>query len=139
MGSGGSIMRLPGDWTVQTAHFCAPAGARSNVSNMSYFTAATQGLSIVPGHQRQYRRLFQDANTAWIERTDLGYELSIRGERHSTSYTLEEAFEELDTALLRGHLKGMPDAVEVLDLGGGVWGVDMADLVRRARAALEAF
>lgn len=132
-------MRLPGNWTVQTVHFCAPAGTRSNISNMSYFTAATQGLSIAPGYRRQVERLFQGANTAWVERTDLGYELSIHGELHSTSYTLEDAFEELDTALLRGHLKGMPDTVEVLDLGGGVWSVDMADLVRRVRAALEAF
>lgn len=105
---------------------------------MSYFTAATQGLSVTAGHRRQVERLFRDADTAWIELTDHGYEISILGERHSTSYTLEEALEGLDTALLRGHPKGLPDAVGVLDLGGGVWGVDMADMVRRTRAALEA-
>lgn len=104
---------------------------------MSYFTAATQGLGITAGRLRQAERLFRDADTAWIERTDLGYELSILGERHSISYTLEEAKEELDIALLRGHLKGLPDTTEVLALGEGVWGVDMADLVRRTRVALE--
>ena len=136
-GSNSPVVGLPENCAVQTVHFCTPGIDRGNIFNMSYFTAATQGLSITAGRSRQVERLFRDANTAWIERTDLGYELLILGERHSTSYTLEEVLEDLDTALLRGHLKGMPDAVEVLDLGDGVWGVDMADLVHRTRVALE--
>lgn len=100
---------------------------------MSYFTAAIQGLSLTTGRYRQVERLFRDAGTAWIEPTDYEYELPVLGERHSTSYTLEEAIEELDTAL-----PVMPAVVEVMDLGDGVWAVDMAGLVRRTRVALEA-
>lgn len=135
---GSPVMGLPKNRATRTVHFCTPVDTRGNVSNMSYFTAATQGLSITAGRRRQVERLFRDADTAWIELTDYGYELSILGKRDSTSYTLEESLKELNAALLRGHPKGMPDAVEVLDLGGGVWGVDMADMVRRTRAALEA-
>lgn len=103
---------------------------------MSYFIAATRGLNVIPGFLRRVKRLFRDADTAWIELTDYGYELSICGEPHSISYTLEDAIEELNTALLRCG-RGFPDTLEIMDIGDGVWGVDMADLVRRARVALE--
>lgn len=104
---------------------------------MSYFTAATRGLNVATGFLKQTKRLIKDADTAWIELTYSGYELSILGELHSISYSLEEAIDELDTALLHGHARGLPDGMEIMDLGDGVWGVDMADLVRRARSALE--
>lgn len=104
---------------------------------MSYFTAAAQGINVSAGYLEQTRRLFRDADTAWIELTHLGYELSILGEVHSTSFLLEEAIEELDTALLHSHPKGLPDGLDVMPITDGVWGVDMADLVRRSRAALE--
>ena len=105
---------------------------------MSYFTAATQGLNTAPGFLRNTERLFREADTAWIELTSMGYEISILGELHSTSFSLDEAVEELDTILLRGHARGLPDGLEVMDITEGVWGVNMADLVRRARVALEA-
>lgn len=104
---------------------------------MSYFTAATRSLSVPAGFLKRTERLFRDADTAWIELTHLGYELSIMGETHSISFSLEEAIEELSTALLSGHAKGLPDDLEVMDITDGVWGVNMADLVRRSRAALE--
>lgn len=104
---------------------------------MSYLTAATQGINVATRLLRRVERLFRDADTAWIELTDYGYELSILGELHSISYSLEEAIEELDTALLRGHIRGLPDGLKVMNATDGVWGVDMADLVRRSRAALE--
>lgn len=104
---------------------------------MNYFTAATQGLDAAPGFLKQTKRLFRDADTAWIELTYLGYELSILGDTQSTSSSLEEAIEELDTALLHDHTRGLPDGLKTIAVTDGVWGVDMADLVRRARAALE--
>lgn len=104
---------------------------------MSYFTAATRGLNVAAGFIKQIERLIRDANTAWIELTYSGYELSILGELHSTSYSLELAIEELDAALLQRPARGLPDDVEIMDFGDGVWGVDMADLVRRARSTLE--
>lgn len=105
--------------------------------HMSYFTTATQGLNVAPGFLRQTKRLFRDADTAWIELTHFGYELSIRGDTQSVSSSLEEAIEELDTALLHNHARGLPDGLETIPVTDGVWGVNMADLVRRARAALE--
>lgn len=105
--------------------------------HMSYFTAATQGINVATGFIKQTKRLFRNANAAWIELTDFGYELSILGETYSTSYSLEEAVEELSTVLLHNHAKGLPDSLEVMDIMDGVWGVNMADLVRRSRAALE--
>lgn len=105
---------------------------------MSYFTAATQDLCVPVGFLKQSERLFRDADTAWIERTDFGYELSILGELHSISFSLEEAIEELDMALLHGHAKGLPNGLEVMDVTDHVWGINMDDLVRRTRAALEA-
>lgn len=104
---------------------------------MSYFTAATKGLNITAGHLRRAEQLFQDADTAWIELTDVGYELSILGEPRAISFSLEDATRKLGAALFRGCGRGFPDALEIMCLGGGVWGVDMADLVRRTRAALE--
>lgn len=104
---------------------------------MSYFTAATKGLDITAGRRKQTEQLFRDANAAWIELTDIGYELSILGELHSISFSLEDATQELNTAILRGPSRGFPDSLEIMYLGGGVWGVDVADLARRTRAALE--
>lgn len=104
---------------------------------MSYFTAATKDLDVPVWFLKQTERIFRDADTAWIELTDYGYELSILGELHSISFSLEEAIGELDTALLHGHAKGFPDGLEVMDVTDNVWGINMADLVRRARAALK--
>ena len=103
---------------------------------MSYFIAATQGTNVAARFLRRVERLFRDADTAWIELTDYGYELRILGELHSISYSLEEAVEELDTALLNSHTRGLPDGLKVMEVADGVWGVDMADLVRCSRAAL---
>jgi len=105
--------------------------------HMSYFTAATQGLNVASGFLKQTSRLFRDADAAWIELTYFGYELSILGDIQSTSSSLEEAIEEMDTALLHSHTRGLPDGLEIIPVTDGVWGVDMADLVRRARTALE--
>lgn len=105
--------------------------------HMSYFTAAVRGLNVAPGFLKQTRRLLRDADTAWIEFTDFGYELSVLGDTQSISSSLEEAIEELDTALLHDHARGLPDALKIIPVTDYVWGVDMADLVRRARAALE--
>lgn len=105
--------------------------------HMSYFTAATCGLDIAPGLLEQARRLFQDADAAWIELTDSGYALSILGDTRSIRSSLDEAIEGLDSALLHGHGRGLPDNLGVMPVKSGVWGVDMADLVRRTRAALE--
>lgn len=104
---------------------------------MSYFTTATQGLNVAAGFLKQAKRLFRDADATWIVLTDWGYELQILGELVSMSSSLEEAIEELETALLHGHAKGLPDGLEVIDLGDGIWGVDMTELARRARQALE--
>lgn len=104
---------------------------------MSYFTAATQGLDVAAGFLKQAKRLFRDANTSWIELTDFGYELWILGELVSTSFSLEDAIEELETELLHDHARGLPDSLEVIPITDSVWGVDMAHLVRHARAALE--
>lgn len=103
--------------------------------HMSYFAAATRGLNLAPVFLGQTKRLFRDADTAWIELTDFGYELSILGETRCTSSSLGEAVEELDAALLHGRC--LPGSLRIIPIADGVWGVDMADLVRRARAALE--
>lgn len=99
---------------------------------MSYFTATTRGLDIGTGLPRQAKRLFRDADTAWIELTNFWYELSIFGELHSTSFSLEEATAELETALIHRYGRGTPDALEIMEIGDGVRGVDMADLARRS-------
>lgn len=68
----------------------------------------------------------------------MGYELSVFGERHSISYMLEGALEELDTALLHGHAHGMPHMPfsRSMTFGNSARGVDVADLVRRTREPL---
>lgn len=104
---------------------------------MSYFAAATQGLNVTTGFLKQTKRLLQDADYTWIVLTDWGYELQVLGELVSTSSSLEEAIDELDTALLGSHLKGLPEEVPTIEVAEGVWGVDMAELTRQARQALE--
>lgn len=103
---------------------------------MGYFSAAIKGIYTLPSFRRRLERLFRDANSAWIELTDYGYELYILGERHSTSYTLEEAIHELNSALLGSKTRAMPESVSVMEITDTVWGVDMADLTRSAREAL---
>ena len=103
---------------------------------MGYLSAAIQGIYILPSFRRRLERLFRDANAAWIELTDYGYELYILGERHSTSYTLEEAIQELDEALLGSKTRATPKSVSVISITDTVWGVDMADLARSTREAL---
>lgn len=104
---------------------------------MKHFTAATRGLNGAPGFLKQTERLFRDANAAWIGLTDFGCELSILGDAQSTSSSLAEAIEELDTALLHGHTGGIPDGHDFQPITDGVWGVNMADPVRRAKAVPE--
>lgn len=104
---------------------------------MSYFNAAVQGLNVATGFLKQTKRLFRDADATWIVLTDWGYELQILGELVSMSSSLEEAIEELETTLLRGHAMGFPAEVPMMEVQEGVWGVDMAELARRARRALE--
>lgn len=104
---------------------------------MSYFNTATQDLNVTNGFLELVKRLFRKADAAWIVLTDWGYELQVLGELISTSPSLEEALEELDAALIHSYAIGLHDGPEVLNLGDGVWGVDMADLTRRARQALE--
>lgn len=103
---------------------------------MSYLSAAIQGIYTLPSFRRRLERLFRDADSAWIELTDYGYELYILGERHSTSYTLEEATQELTDALLSSRNRAMPESVSVMEVTDSVWGVDMADLARSTREAL---
>ena len=103
---------------------------------MSYLSTAIQGIYTLPSFRRRLDRLFREANAAWIELTDYGYELYILGERHSTSYTLEEAIEDLEDALLGSKTRAMPGSVSVMEITDGVWGVDMAELARSRREAL---
>lgn len=103
---------------------------------MGYFSAAVKGIYILPTFRRRLERLFRDANSAWIELTDYGYELYILGERHSTSYTLEEAVQELNSLLLGSRSRAMPESVSVMEVTDTVWGVDMVDLARSTREAL---
>lgn len=103
---------------------------------MSYLSAAIQGIYTLPSFRRRLERLFRDADSAWIELTDYGYELYILGERHSTSYTLEKAIQELNSVLLGSRNRAMPESVSVMEVTDGVWGVDMADLARSTREAL---
>lgn len=106
---------------------------------MSYFTAATQGLDIPPAYRRRAERFFRAAESAQIELTDQGYELFVDDEFHSLSFSLEDALDELDTALLGapGPRKGIPMAVLPELLSSRVWGVDMEHATRQARYALE--
>lgn len=103
---------------------------------MGYFAAAIKGIYTLPSFRRRLKRLFRDADSAWIELTDYGYELYILGELHSTSYTLEEATQELTDALLGSRNRAMPKSVSVMEITDTVWGVDMAELTRSAREAL---
>ena len=103
---------------------------------MSYLSTAIQGTYTLPSFRRRLERLFREANATWIELTDYGYELYILGERHSTSYTLDDAIEDLDDALLGSRNRAMPESVPVMDVTDGVWGVDMAELARSTREAL---
>lgn len=103
---------------------------------MSYLSAAIKGIYTLPSFRRRLERLFRDADSARIELTDYGYELYILWKLHSTSYTLEEAAQELDDALLGSKTRAMPKSVSVISITDGVWGVDMADLARSTREAL---
>lgn len=105
--------------------------------HMSYFTAATQGHNLKPTQQRRLERLFRKADTAWIVLTNLGYEVSVLGEAHTTEYSLEEAISELELEVLGSFRQGLPRSLEMMYVSDGVWGVNMADLVRRSRTALE--
>lgn len=103
---------------------------------MGYFYAAIRGIYTLPTFRRRLERLFRDANSSWIELTDYGYELYVLGERHSTSYTLEEAIQELNSVLLGSRSRAMPESVSVMEVTDTVWGVDMVDLARSTREAL---
>lgn len=118
------------------AHFFTCATRSSSIADMSYFSDAVQGVSILPAYRRRVERLFREADSAWIELTDYGYELYILGDRHSTSYTLEDAIQEMNTTLLGGIRRHLPESVEVMEVTDGVWGVDMVDLSRSTREAL---
>lgn len=125
--------------TVQTVQFCTSVGSRSNVSDMSYFIAATQGLSVPSARLCRIERFFRMAESTQIELTDQGYELFVDGEFYSLSFSLEDALDELDTALLGapGPRSGIPMAVLPEPLSPRVWGVDMEHATRQARYALE--
>ena len=107
-----------------------------SMDDMSYFSDATQGIHLLPSYRRRVERLFREANASWIELTDYGYELYILGDRYSTSYTLEDAVQEVNEALLGGISRCLPESVPVMDITDGVWGVDMVDLTRRTRGML---
>lgn len=118
------------------AHFFTYATMSSSIAYMSYFSDAVQGIHLLPSYRRRVERLFREANHTWIELTDYGYELYILGERHSTSYTLEDALQEMNTTLLGGIRRHLPESVAVMEVTDGVWGVDMVDLVRGTREVL---
>ena len=104
---------------------------------MSYLTAATKGPNLKPTQRRRLGQLFQKADTAWIVLTDWGYEVSVLGEVHTISPSLEDAISELELEVLGSFRKGLPKSLEMMYISDCVWGVDMADLVRRSRAVLE--
>lgn len=104
---------------------------------MSYLADATKGLNLKPTQYRRLKPLFQKADTAWIVLTDWGYEVSVLGELHTISYSLGDATSELELEILGSFRQGLPKSLEMMYVSDGVWGVDMADLVRRSRAALE--
>lgn len=104
---------------------------------MSYLTAAAKGLNLKPTQLRRLRRLFQKADTAWIVLTDWGYEVSVLGEPHTISCSLGDAVSELELEVLGSFRQGLPKSLEIMYVSDGVWGVNMADLVRRSRVALE--
>lgn len=104
---------------------------------MSYFADATKGLNLKPTQCHRLRQLFQKADTAWIVLTDWGYEVSVQGELHTISYSLGDAISELELEILKNFRQGLPKSLKMMYVSDGVWGVDMADLVRRSQAALE--
>lgn len=106
---------------------------------MSYFITTTQGLDVPSARLRRVERFFRMAESAQIELTDQGYELFVGDEFHSLSFSLEDALDELDTALLGapGPRNGIPMAVLPEPLSPRVWGVDMEHAARQARYALE--
>lgn len=121
---------------MHTAHFYTYATKSSSIADMSYFSDAIQGVHLLPAYRRRVERLFREADSTWIELTDYGYELYILGERHSTSYTLEDAISELNDTLLGGIRRHLPESVTVMPITDGVWGVDMVDLARGTREVL---
>lgn len=118
------------------AHVFTYATKSSSIAHMSYFSDAIQGIHLLPSYRRRVERLFREANSTWIELTDYGYELYILGERHSTSYTLEDAVQEMNTTLLGGIRRNLPKSLTVMEVTDGVWGVDMVDLARGTREVL---
>ena len=104
---------------------------------MNYIDAATKGIDLKPTQRRRLERLFQKADTAWIVQTDWGYEISVLGELHTISPSLEDAISELELEILESFRRGLPKSLEMMYVSDCVWGVDMADLVRRSRAVLE--
>ena len=104
---------------------------------MSYFTTATKGLNLKPTQCRRLRLLPQKADTSWIVLTDWGYEVSALGELHTISFSLEDAISELELEILGSFRQELPKSLEMMYVSNGVWGVNMADLVRRSRMALE--
>lgn len=125
-------------WTVWTVQFCTPVSTRSNVYDMSYFTAATRGHNLKPTQRRRLGQLFQKADTSWIVLTNRGYEVSVQGELHAVSLSLEGAVSELELIVLGNFRQGLPRSLKMMYVSDGVWGVNMADLVRRSREGLEA-
>ena len=104
---------------------------------MSYLAATTKGLNLKSTQLRCLRLLFKKADTAWIVLTDWGYEVSVLGELHTISYSLKDAISELELEILGSFRQGLPKSLEMMCVSDGVWGVDMVDLVRRSRMALE--
>ena len=102
--------------------------------HMSYFTVAVRDLGIPPYYRRRIRRFFLAAESARIELTNQGYELSILGEPHSLSFSFEDALGELDTALLGapGPREGIPMAILPEPVSARV-----EHATRQARYALE--
>ena len=123
-------------WAVCIAHFFTYAMKSGNITHMSYFSDAVQGVHLLPSYRRRVERLFREADTTWIELTDYGYELYISGDRYSTSYTLEDAIQEVNEALLGSAHRHLPQSVSVMPISDGVWGVDMANLTRCTREGL---
>lgn len=104
---------------------------------MSYFVAATRGHNLKPTQRRCLGQLFRKADTSWIVLTNRGYEVSVPGELHAVSPSLEGAVSELELRVLGNFRQGLPKSLKMMYVSDGVWGVDMADLVRRSRAELE--
>lgn len=104
---------------------------------MSYFTATTKGLNLKPTQCRRLRLLPQKADTSWIVLTDWGYEVSVLGETHTIEYSLGDAISALELEVLGSFRQGLPKSLEIMYVSDGVWGINMANLVRRSRTALE--